>query len=62
MRSIRKTMIGLAVAATLLTACPGNEDETDTSPGPVQSGTTGATGTVTGELTGPVGATTSTGA
>jgi hypothetical protein len=48
MRSIRKTMIGLAVVATLLTACPGNEDETDTSPGPVQSGTTGATGTVTG--------------
>lgn len=38
-------MIGLAVAATLLmTACPGNEDETDTSPAPVQSGTTGATG------------------
>jgi hypothetical protein len=55
-------MIGLVVAATLLTACPGNEDETDTSPGPAQSGTTGATGTVTGELTGPVGATTSTGA
>ena len=50
MRPMRKTMIGLAVAAMLATGCPGNEDDSDVSPAP-QSGTTGATA-ATGNVTG----------
>ena len=49
-------IVGLAlVAAIFATACPGNEDENDTSPAPRESGSTGTlTGATaaTGEVTG----------
>ena len=57
-------MLGLAIAAAIATtACPGNENENDTSPAP-ESGGTGVSGAtaVTGELTGPIGTGASTGA
>lgn len=60
MRWMRKTTIGVALAAALATtACPGDADEPE--PSPLRESGTGSTGVtggaVTGELTGPVGST-----